>query len=177
MTHILPPEVVMRKVILVPALLCGMAAIAGAQTKVTGRITCAKPSVNETAGAGAQMITFSKTNCTWSPSYTIDGRKPSRTVNASIGDITGSSERAHGYSTSVFDNGDSLIVRYEGTSQMKKDASGTLRGTWRYVRGTGNFMGISGGGTYKGQAVADGTAWADVTGHYSLAKGKAKKTK
>jgi len=74
------------------------------------------------------------------------------------------------------DNGDSTIVRYEGTAQMKKDGSGTMKGTWKYVRGTGKFRGISGSGTYKGEAAADGTGWADVSGHYSLGKGKAKKS-
>ena len=149
----------MRKVILVPALLCGMAVIAGAQTKITGKLTCAKPSVSETAGEGAQMIMFQKSNCTWATPFTIDGSKVGRTLNASVGDMTGGSGRSHGYSSSVFDNGDSTFVHFEGASQMKKDRSGTIKGTWRYVR------------------AADGSAWADITGHYSLAKAKAKKTK
>jgi hypothetical protein len=166
----------MRKVILVPALLCGMAVIANAQTKITGKLTCAKPSVNEMGGDGAQMIMFQRSNCSWATPFTIDGSKPGRTVDASIGDVNGSSVRTHGYSTSVMDNGDTTFVRYEGTSQMKKDGSGTIKGTWKYVRGTGKFKGISGSGTYKGQAATDGSAWADVSGHYSLGKGKAKKT-
>ena len=62
------------------------------------------------------------------------------------------------------DNGDSTIARYEGTMQMKKDGSGTDKGTWRYVRGTGKFSGIKGSGTFKGAAAADGTGWVDVTG-------------
>ena len=167
----------MRKVILVPALLCGMAVIAGAQTKISGKLTCAKPTVRETAGESTQMIMFQKADCTWTRPFTIDGSKPGRTVNASVGDMTGSIGKAHGYSASVMDNGDSTIVRYEGTSQMKKDGSGTIKGTWRYVRGTGKLRGISGSGTYKGEAAADGTSWADVSGHYSLAKGKTKKAK
>ena len=167
----------MRKVILVPALLCGMAVIAGAQTKISGKLTCAKPNVRETGGDGGQMIMFQKANCTWSTPFTIDGSKPGRTVDVAIGDMNGSIARNHGYSTTVMDNGDSTIVRYEGTMQMKKDGSGTLKGTWKYVRGTGKFKGISGSGTYKGEGAADRSAWADVSGHYSLAKGTVKKTK
>ena len=167
----------MRKLILVPALLCGMAVIAGAQTKITGKLTCAKPSVSETGGDGAQMIMFQRANCTWATPFTIDGSKPGRTLNASIADMTGSMGRDHGYSTSVMDNGDSTFVRYEGTMSMKKDGSGTYKGTWKYVRGTGKLRGISGSGTYKGAGAADGTSWADISGHYSLGKGKAKKTK
>jgi hypothetical protein len=165
----------MRKTILVPALLCGMTVIAGAQTKITGKLTCAKPSVREGGGDGGQMITFQKANCNWTTPFTIDGSKPGRTVDVSIGDMSGSTGKIHGYSTSVMDNGDSTIVRYEGTTQAKKDGSGSDKGTWRYVRGTGKFKGISGSGTFKGEAAADGSAWADVSGHYSLGKGKAKK--
>jgi hypothetical protein len=165
----------MRKVILVPALLFGIAAIAGAQTKITGRLNCAKPSVREGGGEGAQMITFTRANCSWAAPFTIGGSKADRTFDASIGDISGSSGRAHGYSTSVFDNGDTTFVRFEGALQLKKDGSGTDKGTWRYVRGTGKFKGISGSGTFKGEAAADGSQWADVSGHYSLAKAKGKK--
>lgn len=165
----------MRKVILVPALICGVTLVAGAQTKISARLSCAKPNVNEMAGDGSQMIMYSKANCTWSAPYVIDGNKPRRTVDADIGDISGSNARVHGYSTNVMDNGDSTIVRYEGTMQMKKDGSGTDKGTWKYVRGTGKFKGISGSGTFKGEAAADGTGWVDVTGNYSLKKAKAKK--
>lgn len=164
----------MRKVILVPTLLCGMAVIAGAQTKITGKLSCAKPSVNEMSGDGAHMIMFERANCTWPSPFTIDGSKPGRTVDAAIGDVTGSIGRSHGYSTSVYDNGDSTIVRYEGTSQIKKDRSATFKGTWKFVRGTGKFRGISGSGTYKGEGASDGSASGDISGHYSLAKGKAK---
>ncbi|MEA2763571.1 MAG: hypothetical protein QOD47_2855 [Gemmatimonadaceae bacterium] len=164
----------MRKVILVPALLCGIAISANAQTKITGRLNCAKPSAREAGGEGSQMITFTRANCSWAGPFMIGGSKPGRTEDVSIGDVSGATGRAHGYSTSVFDNGDSTIVRFEGTLQLKKDGSGSDKGTWRYVRGTGKFKGISGSGTFKGEAAADGSQWADVTGHYSLGKGKAK---
>jgi hypothetical protein len=42
-----------------------MAAIAGAPTKISARLSCAKPNINETAGDATQMIMFSKTSCTW----------------------------------------------------------------------------------------------------------------
>ncbi len=165
----------MRKTILVPALLFGMTVIAGAQTKINAKLTCSKPNVNEMAGEGAQMIMFQKANCTCATPFVIDGSKAGRTTDASIGEMMGSMGKVHGFSTSVMDNGDSTFVRYDGTMQTKKDGSGSNKGTWRYVRGTGKFKGISGSGTFKGEAAADGSAWADVSGHYSLGKGKAKK--
>ena len=165
----------MRKLLLVPALLCGIVVTAGAQTKITGKLTCAKPSVSEMSGDGTHMIMFQKANCSWATPFTLDGNKVGRTVDASISDATGSTARGHGFSISVMDNGDSTFVRYEGTIQMKKDGSATYKGNWKYVRGTGKFAGLTGGGTYTGAGEANGTAYADVSGHYSLAKGKAKK--
>ena len=147
----------MRKAILVPALLCGMTVIAGAQTKITGRLSCTKPTVSEAAGDGAHTVMFNRSNCSWSTPFAIDGSKPGRTVNAAIGDATGSSARAHGYSTSVMDNGGSTVVRCEGAMQMKGMDSAAYKGTWKYVRGTGKFRGIGGGGTYRGAGATDGT--------------------
>jgi hypothetical protein len=153
-----------------------MAVIAGAQTKITGKLTCAKPSVREGGGEGGQMVVFQRSNCTWTTPFTIAGSKPGSTVDVSIGDISGSTGKVHGYSASVLDNGDSTFVRFDGTTQSKKGGSSTDKGTWKYVRGTGKFTGISGGGTFKGEGAADGSSWADITGHYSLGKGKAKKS-
>ena len=164
----------MRKIIMIPALLCGMSVIAGAQTKMTGKLTCSKPSVREVAGPGSQMITFTRANCTWPTPIIVDGSKPDRTVNAVIGDLSGSTAKNHGYSTLVMDNGDTTFVRYEGTVQLKKDGSSTYKGTWRYARGTGKFRGITGSGTFKGAGMADGTSSSDVSGHYSLGKVRAK---
>ena len=161
----------MRKVILVSALLCGMSVVAGAQ-KITGKIACSKPSVNEMAGGGAEGIMFERASCNWPTPFTIDGSKPGRTLNLAIGDMTGSKARIHGYSTSVMDNGDTTVVRFEGNSEMKKDGSGSGKGTWKFVRGTGKFRGITGSGTYKSASAADGSGSSDVSGHYSLPKGK-----
>lgn len=164
----------MRRILFVAAILSGMTTTAHAQTKISARLSCEKPSVNEAAGDGQQAVMFTRANCNWSPSYVIEGSRARHTADAGIGDISGSTARVHGFSTDVMDNGDSVIVRYEGTSQMKKDRTGVDRGTWRFVRGTGKFKGITGKGTFKGAEAADGTGFVDVTGYYSLAKTKRK---
>jgi hypothetical protein len=101
----------------------------------------ASPNINETAGDAAEMIMFSRSNCTRSAPYVIDGSKPKRTVDAGIGDTTGSTARVHGYSMIVMDNDDSTIFRYEGTMQMKKDASGTTREPGYTFAGPGSSVG------------------------------------
>jgi hypothetical protein len=148
-----------------------MSVVAGAQ-RITGKISCSKPSVNEMAGGASEGIMFQRSNCTWPTPFTIDGSKPGRTFDAAIGESSGSKARVRGYNTIVMDNGDTTFVRYEGNSEMKKDGTGSGRGTWKFLRGTGKFRGITGSGTYKNAAAADGSGSADVTGHYSLPKGK-----
>lgn len=167
----------MRKVTLVSALVCGMSVVAGAQTRLTGKLTCSKPSVTEAAGDGASVIMFNRANCTWPQGFTFDGTKPSRVVDASIAEGTGANARDHGYSTTVYENGDTTIVRYEGTAHMNKDRSSTFKGTWRFTHGSGKFQGITGSGTFSGGGKTDGTADINVNGHYSIAKAKAKPKK
>ena len=164
----------MRRTVLLAAILSGLTATARAQTKISARLSCAKPSVAETAGDGIQSVLFTRADCNWSPSYVIDGIKPTHTVDAGIGDVAGSTARIRGFSTNVMDTGDSTIVRYEGTIQLKSDRTGVDRGTWRFVRGTGKFKGITGKGTFKGAEAANGADFVDVTGYYTLAKKKAR---
>lgn len=172
----------MRKALLVPSLLFSMVVAAGAQEgKVTGKLSCEKPDVNtvESAGdVGGHMFMLQKTKCTWPTPVVVAGNKTGATTDVAIGEMRAGKGTQHGYSSSVMDNGDTTVVRYEGTLQTNKDGSATLSGKWRYVRGTGKFVGIEGNGTYKGSGAADGSATADIDGHYTLGgtrKGKATK--
>jgi hypothetical protein len=157
-------------------LLCSTSALAGAQTKISGKLACPQPTVNQTGGDREQVLMFTKTNCTWSAPMMIAGSKTTTAVDVEIGEINGATGRGqgHGFSASVMDNGDTTVTRYEGTVMAKKDGSASFSGTWRFVRGTGKFAGISGGGTYKGTGNNDGGT-IDIAGHYAIGKGQAKK--
>jgi len=168
----------MRNALLLSLLLCGATAVAGAQAsqaRVSGVLTCPKPSVNEMGGDGNQMIMFSKTTCTWSTPLVLAGSKSKTATDVEIGDMNGSTGRGHGFSFSAMDNGDTVVTRYEGTVSMKKDGAASFKGTWRFVRGTGKFAGISGGGTYSGTGNDNGGT-VNTTGHYTISSGKAKKS-
>ena len=164
----------MRKTLWMSLLLCATSAVAGAQTKIAGTLSCPRASVSEMGGDGGQMILFSKTNCTWSTPLVLAGSTSTSATDVEIGDMKGSSVRGHGFSTSVMDNGDTTITRYEGTVAMKKDGSSTFKGTWKFVRGTGKLAGISGGGTYSGTGTEDGGT-VGVNGRYKISGGKGKK--
>jgi len=64
------------------------------------------------------------------------------------------------------ENGDKAYYRYQGTAVLKDGAPQTETGPWRLIRGTGKLKGLTGKGTYKGTAGADGTMTYEVQGEY-----------
>src|SRR5258708_11987743 len=162
----------MRKSLLVPSLLLSVLVAAGAQEgKVTGKLNCQKPDVNAAENAGdvaGHMLMLTKAKCSWPTPAVVAGNKTGATMDVAMGEMHAGKGTQHGYSSSVMDNGDTTVVRYEGSMQANKDGSATFSGTWRYVRGTGKFAGIEGHGTYNTKAPANGTATRHVHGHYTL---------
>jgi len=49
---------------------------------------------------------------------------------------------------------------------LKDGESKTEEGTWSLIRGTGKIKGVTGKGTYKGTAGADGTMTYEVEGEH-----------
>ena len=168
----------MRTSIAVPAMLVALALSAGAQTKISGKLNCAKPDVNssaEVADAAGHMMMLTKATCTWSAPLDIGGVKTKTAIDVAIGEVHGASGSNHGYSVSTMDNGDKTTASYQGTMQMNKDGSGTFKGTWKFSSGTGKFKGIKGSGTFTGTGAADGSATGDIEGEYTLPAPAAKK--
>jgi hypothetical protein len=168
----------MRTSIAVPAMLFALALSAGAQTKISGKLNCAKPDVNSSAevpDAAGHVVALTKAACTWPTALEIEGAKTKSAVDVGVAEVHGSSAKAHGYNVSTMDNGDKVSVSYEGTATSNKDGSGTFKGTWKWISGTGKFKGIKGGGTYKGTQGADGTGMADIDGEYTVSAPAAKK--
>lgn len=167
----------MRTSTMVSAMLCIAALSAGAQTKVSGKLSCGKPDVNSSAevpDAAGHVLALTKANCTWPTALEIDGAKTTTAVDVGVTEVHGASANGHGYSVSTMDNGDKVSVSYQGTVQMNKDGSGSFKGTWKWTSGTGKFKGISGTGTYKGTQSAAGVGVADIEGEYMMAAAKKK---
>jgi len=170
----------MRTSIAAGVVCCAVALSAGAQTKVSGKLSCGKPDVNSSAevpDAAGHVVALTKANCTWQTALEIEGAKTKSAVDVGVAEVHGSSVKSHGYNVSTMDNGDKVSVSYEGTATPNKDGSGTFKGTWRWISGTGKFKGIKGSGTYKGTQSADGAGMADIDGEYTLSAPAAKKGK
>lgn len=162
----------MRTSTMVAALLCVVAVSAGAQTKVSGKLSCGKPDVNSSADipdVAGHAVGLTKANCAWPTPLEIAGVKTTTSVDVSVAEVHGFSANGHGYNVLTMSNGDKVTVTYQGTVQMSKDGSATYKGTWRWISGTGMFKGITGSGTYKGSQGADGVGVTDIEGDYTLA--------
>lgn len=166
----------MRTSMTVSAMLCVVAFSAGAQTRFSAKLQCGKPDVNsmaEVPDAAGHMVMLTKANCTWPTALEVAGAKSTTAVDVGVNEAHGSSASGQGYNVTTMDNGDKVSVSYQATVMMNKDGSGSFKGTWKWISGTGKFKGIHGSGTYKGSQTVHGVATADIEGHYTIPAGAA----
>ncbi len=161
----------MRKLLLAMLMVFALALSASAQTKITGKVHCAKEDPSYSIDVGdkpGHALMALKRACNWTAPLEIAGSKTKDGTDVETAEMTGASVRANGYHTSTMDSGDKFTVSYKGSAKMNKDNSGTLDGKWSFVSGTGKLKGIKGGGTYKGTTGADGSSDVDVEGQYTI---------
>lgn len=167
----------MKKFGLVLLMACAIALPASAQTKISGKQTCAKPDTQsvEVGDAAGHVMMVQKASCKWDTGIEIEGTKATTSMDVASAEVWGMNATAHGYNMGTMDNGDKFTVKYSGSMKMAKDGTATFEGKWSFAGGTGKLKGIKGGGTYKGSGTADGAGTVDVEGDYTIAPAMAKK--
>jgi len=65
-----------------------------------------------------------------------------------------------GYGISMFPNGDKNWRTHEG----KPVGKGHWKGTWSFVKGTGQWEGVTGGGTWDSYSIGPQTSYYEVEG-------------
>ena len=92
----------------------------------------------------------------------------------STGDLIKGNGPFNGYMKNVDKAGDTYITKYQGMLTTTKSPEGkpiaTIKGTYSYIKGTGKFENIQGGGTYKGRFIGKGIISVDVEGEYFIKK-------
>jgi hypothetical protein len=160
------------RVLGVALLAFAFAGAAGAQTKISGTLHCAKadPSYSvEVPDHAGHTAMLSKLACTWTKQLEIEGLKSATAVNVESDDVTATKMTASGFHTTTEDNGDKYFVTFHGTGPVKDGRPGDGAGTWMFTGGTGKLKGIKGKGTYTVKFGADGSADAEVEGDYTIA--------
>lgn len=148
-----------------------MAAAAGAQTKVSGTVTCAKGDVvgtQDVTDHPGHTMALQKTTCTWTKPMAIEGANTKDDVDVFFTETTSTQTSSRGTVVGTLDSGDKMFVSTHDSALIKDGQPGEIQGTWVFTGGTGKIKGIKGKGTYKGTASADGTATFDVEGEYTM---------
>jgi len=91
---------------------------------------------------------------------------------AGTGDYTKGAGPNEGYSHFTYADGSTITLRWKGKAKEGPPPGTVGRregdGTWTYIKGTGKFEGIKGGGTYKYFVLGPGQWYSDGEGEYTL---------
>jgi hypothetical protein len=146
-----------------------VAACLSAQTKTSGTAICKMDPSTPVALTDKPNHAFAvgRAQCTWT-GFEVAGMASKTGISTDLDEISGDTMTARGYHVSTMANGDTTVVKYQGSGKLKDGKPLSGKGTWSYISGTGKFKGIKGKGTYMGTANADGSITYKIEGEYSL---------
>jgi hypothetical protein len=150
-----------------------LAAVASAQTKISGTLQCAKPDQQQAIEVGdraSHSFVISQTKCTWTKSFEIAGVQSKEHVYTSFIEVSGNRSRDQGYAVGTMTNGDKYYVRSQDSATLKDGVLESAEGKSSLVGGTGKLKGLKGKGTFKAKGAPDGTMTVEVEGEYELPK-------
>ncbi|HTK42956.1 MAG TPA: hypothetical protein VL287_15300 [Gemmatimonadales bacterium] len=154
---------------------CGLLAIlpadrAQAQTKLTGKMTCAKPDPNYNAPVGDDahhVLSLGSQKCTWSEGD-LGGDRLKDEADTFTSDVSQNLSHDRGYGVGSVASGDKYVVKFKGTTTLKGEKPVSADCTWSFKSGTGKLKGLTGKGTCKATFSADGTSSWDIQGEYKI---------
>jgi len=124
-----------------------IASSANAQTKASGTMECGTADSTymiQIPGQEGSSFAVTKSKCTWTKSFTIEGIESTHNKGVNFTETTGTSVQGIGSGATYYKNGDKTFHRSNVTYDPKTMIY-TVK--WMYVGGTGKFQGIKGGGT------------------------------
>jgi len=96
---------------------------------------------------------------------------PCLLVLSGAGDYTKGLGPSEGYTHYTFPDGSTITSKWKGEAKTVGrgiTGSGGGEGTWAYIKGTGRFEGIQGGGTFEYRVLGPGQWYGDWEGEYTL---------
>jgi len=144
-------------------------------TEVAGKITAAftdqkNVEIGDVEGHVLSFATSEGTNASAGKNIFMDG---AQVLNNSMGDLVKGSGPQHGY-LKISKANDAIFVKWEHATTTVLSETGmpvtTFGGTFTYIGGTGQFVNIKGGGTFKGAFVSKTEYTVDWEGRYLIGK-------
>ena len=163
----------MSERLLATMLLCGLASVGSAQTKISGTSQCNKPVTAYVLPAGDRpdhSFGLTKLKCTWSRPMVMAGAQMQQDEITVLSEISGNTSSDRSYVVGTFSNGDKVFVRPVGKAVLAGGKPQSSAGTWAYVGGTGKFTNVRGRGTFKCRSNSDGSSTCDIEGNYHIPK-------
>jgi len=162
------------KIILTFLIVFALAAVASAQTKISGTAQCGKPDPEYSIQVGDRAnhsFAIDQVKCTWTKGWEIAGIQDKEGVGTEFYEIRGNTPRGHTYAVDTMTNGDKAYYREEFSFTLKDGVPQSGDVKWTLVGGTGKLKAIKGKGTCKlTSAARDGSSTWDREGEYALPK-------
>jgi hypothetical protein len=150
-----------------------LAAVANAQTKVSGTLHCSKADPQyaiEVGGQPGHAFVINQAKCTPVKPFGFEGLQEEEQVYTTFYEVSGSRSHDQRYGVITMTNGDKCYVRSQGSATVKNGVFENIEGKFSYAGGTGKLKGLKGKGTYKGTLAPDGTSTWELEGEYELPK-------
>ncbi len=160
------------KIFLFCLIVFALAAVASAQTKISGTALCGKPEPTYAIQVGDRpnhSFAISQSKCPYTKPSELAGIQTKEYVTTTFSEISGSRATTRGFVDGTMANGDKFQVRSQGSAAVKEGVIESVEGTWSFVGGTGKLKGIKGKGTYKGKVGPEGMTH-EIEGEYELPK-------
>ena len=137
--------------------------------KVEGTVHCGKPqptySITVPDRSGHALM-LAQRKCTWTEPMEILGAKTKDGESVNFAEKMEGTLHVHGFEVDTLDDGEKITMRT--MSQVLSEKGPTdMKGRWGFMRGTGKYKGIKGGGTYEGKLDADDGMTLNLEGVYA----------
>lgn len=146
----------------------GESAATGKMVKVEGTVHCGKPDPEyslEVPDRPGHALRIAQRKCAWTEPMAVLDAKTKDGVAVSFTEKMEGTLHSHGFEVDTLDNGEKLTMQTMDQVLAEKGPK-EFRGRWGFMRGTGKFKGIKGGGTYDGKLEADDGLTLNLEGAY-----------
>ena len=135
---------------------------------IKGTLRCDKPSPSysiDVPDREGHSVMIEKRNCTWTEPLVILGAKTKDGVWVGFMERMEGRLHPHSFETDTLEGGEKITMQTTGQVDADKGPA-TTKGRFNFMRGTGKFKGIKGGGTYEGNVDADDVMTLKLEGVY-----------
>jgi hypothetical protein len=142
--------------------------LTGNTVKVNGSVHCSKPDpvdVIEVPDRSGHALMLSHRKCVWSAPLVILDAKTKNGISVIFTEKMEGTLHMHGYEVDTLDSGDTVTMRTMCQVTTDKGPA-NIKGRWSFMRGTGKFRGIKGGGVFEGKLEANDGLTLELEGVY-----------